>query len=977
MSTNVIQSSLSAGEVSPSIFARVDLNQYKLGLATCRNWFVDYRSGVSTRPGTQFVARCKVSNTLVRLIPFQFSDTSTFMIEVGPQYFRFLQNGGQILFETSNINGITFGSPITFQMPAGFLFQNGDTVVPTGTGIAFLDNNSFLVVNTTSNSFQITDLDGTMISIASGVFTGGTASVVYTLGTPYLAQDIQLLKYTQNGNVMTITHPSYQPMTLTRLGPANWVLAQIQFSTPINPPATLTLSTSGAGPPTATFSYVVTAVDANGNESQPTLPATITGVNISATAGTNTLTWTPVPGAVAYNIYKAELSTASSPPTGASFGFIGTAGGIQAQDSNILPDFTVTPPKHLNPFAPGAITQVTVLTAGTGGSAASTMTVTDIDGSGATFTLLTNAGGMAGAIITNGGQNYSNPTPAFTGFTANPTVRFTIGPKVGTFPGCSDFYQQRQVYGNTNNQPQTFWMSQPGSYNNFDVSDPVTASDSISGTIVSKQLNSIKHMIPMPGGLVVLTSQGAWQVSGGGGGINNPVPITPADAQAVPQAYIGASDVQPLVVNYDILYIQARGSVVRDLSYNLYFNIYAGTDISVFSNHLFFGHQIVQWAYAQEPYKIIWAIRDDGILLSLTFLKEQQLQGWARHDTYGLFVSVATIVESSTLPSNDITFQDSTYFIIQRPILTSTGPKTLQYIERLQERIFTYGAEDAQSLDCAIESPRTAPQATITSTAAGPPGTTVTIKSSANVFNSGQVGWVIRLGGGVLQITAFVSPTQVQATITSVIQPGFCFPISPIFNGPPNTFTLPNDPLRIQYSNVPFPAVAGTWTLNQPFTVWGGLGYLSGNQVMVVADGNVVGPLTIVNGAITLPVAATKVQIGLPFTCDLQTLRLDVGENAAQGGTVQGKRKLISAVTLRLKDTRGLQAGRTFGTLVPIKEGLPQLGGPISLVTGDERINLDPLWNSEGQICIRQQWPMPATVLGIIPEVTIGDTPSK
>lgn len=986
MSLNVIQPSLSAGEVSPSLFARVDLNQYKLGLATCRNMFVDYRSGVSSRPGTGFIARAKVSNSLVRLIPFQFSDSQTFMIEVGPQYFRFIQNGGQVLEPSFLVSSFTAGTPPTFGLPATMNLQNGDTVVFSGTGLLTatgmpVDGASWLVTGRTVNSIQITDLDGTAPNVSGSISGSPSVARIYTLLTPYLAADIQLLKYTQTANIMTFTHNNYPPLNLQRNGPANWSLAAISFVSPINPPASLTLATSGAGPPTATFAYVVTAVDAFGNESQPTNPATITGINISATQGTNTLTWTPVQTAAFYNIYKAELATSGSPPTGAAFGFIGTAGGNQAIDSNILPDFSVTPPLHRNPFAPGQIIRFQVLTAGSGGTASSTISISDPVGTGFVGVPLINAGGLGGVLIENNGQNYQSPVASFTGFTVNPTVKIILGPQTGTYPGCSDFYQQRQTFANTIDQPQTFWMSQPGDYANFDVSNPVTASDSISATIVSKQLNSIKHLIPMPGGLVVLTSQGAWQVSGGGGGINNPVPITPADAQAVPQAYIGSSDVQPLVVNYDILYVQSRGSVVRDLAYNLYFNIYAGTDISVFSNHMFFGHQIVQWTWAQEPYKLVWAIRDDGVLLSLTFLKEQQLQGWARHDTLGLFVSVASCVETVVLPSVDTTEQDSVYFVTLRQVQTSIGPQFLQYIERMEERIFFYGAEDAQCLDAAVSTVLPTPAATLSINIAGPIGTIATLTASASVFIPGNVGYIVRAQGGIFQITSYLSSTQVQAQILRVVPDGNCFQFSGLANGfttslwpNPLFWVDPNDPLQLQHPNAPLPSVAQTWSMAQQFTTFSGLSHLNGNIVMGLADGNVVGPFTVTNGQVTLPAPASKVILGLPFTCDVQTLRLDTGENAAQGGTIQGKRKRIDAVTLRLKETRGLQVGRTFGTTTPIKENQVTLGVPIPLTTGDERIVVDPLWDTNGQICIRQQWPLPVTILGIIPEIAIGDT---
>jgi len=77
-----------------------------------------------------------------------------------------------------------------------------------------------------------------------------------------------------------------------------------------------------------------------------------------------------------------------------------------------------------------------------------------------------------------------------------------------------------------------------------------------------------------------------------------------------------------------------------------------------------------------------------------------------------------------------------------------------------------------------------------------------------------------------------------------------------------------------------------------------------------------------------------------------------------------------------LSQTRGLSYGQTFNNLTPIKEFSQGqvLGSTISLVTGDERVIMDPLWDVPGQICLQQDNPLPATVLGVIPEITVGDT---
>ena len=56
--------------------------------------------------------------------------------------------------------------------------------------------------------------------------------------------------------------------------------------------------------------------------------------------------------------------------------------------------------------------------------------------------------------------------------------------------------------------------------------------------------------------MLILTDKGSWVVNGGSGGSA----ITPAAIVANPQSFVGANDVPPIVANYDILYIQSKGS---------------------------------------------------------------------------------------------------------------------------------------------------------------------------------------------------------------------------------------------------------------------------------------------------------------------------------------------------------------------------------------------------------------------------------
>jgi|SRR5215472_7384079 len=501
----------------------------------------------------------------------------------------------------------------------------------------------------------------------------------------------------------------------------------------------------------------------------------------------------------------------------------------------------------------------------------------------------------------------------------------------GNNPQTVCFFQQRLYFGGSNQFPQTFWGSQPGFYTNFNVSDPPQEDDAITGTLVSLQVNAIKSMVPMPGGLLILTAKGTWLLSSGAFGSSNAV--TPINATATPQAYYGASDVPPVVIGPDVLFVQ-RSGIVRDLAYNISNNIYMGADVSILSNHLFYGFQITQWTYAEEPFRIVWGIRNDGKFVSLTYVKEQEMLGWTRHDTLGTAQSVTSVLENNF---------DAIYFIFRRVI----QGVTLDYVERMADRFFPYGAEDAWSVDMGTRSFLPTPAASLTiSNAVG----TATFAASAAVFTPSSVGQILRAGGGIAKITQFVSATQVVGQFTRAVQN-----------------ITPNDP-----NFTPLPVAQGQWTLTPQFTTFFGLDYLEGQLVQILADGDVIAPQKVVNGSITLNQPASKVVVGLQYVPQLQTMYLDMQNEL---DSIQGKRKAMNSISIRVRDTRGLSYGQDFAFMTPIKEFQQNqpLGSTIELVTDDEYVKTDPRWDVQGQICLEQDNPLPATVLGIIPEIDVGD----
>lgn len=156
-----------------------------------------------------------------------------------------------------------------------------------------------------------------------------------------------------------------------------------------------------------------------------------------------------------------------------------------------------------------------------------------------------------------------------------------------------------------------------------------------------------------------------------------------------------------------------------------------------------------------------------------------------------------------------------------------------------------------------------------------------------------------------------------------------------------------------------------------------GLDHLEGKDVVALADGNVVRGLTVTDGQITLPFNASIAHIGLPYEATLQTLDLDLGTIGGLG-TVQGRNKTVSEVTLRVEKTRGIWVGSVDATresdkLIEFKQRSSEAWNEaIGFLTGDLRVTPMADWTNGATVVIKQFDPLPMTILAVMPDVTIG-----
>lgn len=250
-------------------------------------------------------------------------------------------------------------------------------------------------------------------------------------------------------------------------------------------------------------------------------------------------------------------------------------------------------------------------------------------------------------------------------------------------PSCVNYFQQRKLFGCLKNAPQTLVTSQTGTDNNFNISRPLNASDSINIRLSEREVNEIRHLIGL-NDLIVLTSGAEWKLNGSDGTFSAASPPL-----CVPQSYYGCSHIQPCVSGNMVLFVQAGGSVVRDLGYEYVSDSYNGDELTIFASHLFENKQVVDMAYSKEPYRILWCVMSDGTLNALTYNKKQEVAGWHRHTTDGKFESVAVIREG---------FEDVAYFVVKREI----NGQTKRFIERMHSRLID-NAEDGFFVDCGLK----------------------------------------------------------------------------------------------------------------------------------------------------------------------------------------------------------------------------------------------------------------------------------
>jgi hypothetical protein len=937
--TTLSQKSFSGGELVPSLYANTGLAKYSTAARTIRNFIVLRHGGVSNRPGTTFVCEAKYPSRAVRLLEFEFSVDQTYEIEFGHEYLRFIRNGSQLRLSGLNITGITQANPAVVTSNAHGL-SNGDEVYISGVaGMTQVNQRNFKVAGVTANTFQLKAMDGTT-NINSTSFTayssGGTAEKVYEISSPYQEDELFEVNFVQSADVITLVHPNHKPMDLTRSGHTSWTLEDVSFLPEISHPTGLGASAGAAG--SNTYRYYVTAIDEETFEES--LPGTnSTTKNITGITQANPAVVTSAAHGFANGDEVMIKSVAGMEEVN---GRIFTIANVAANTFELEGvDSTGYGAYSSGGTANLALVKLASAAAPTA-SAPHTVTWTKVSGA-REYNIYREVNGLAGLVGIAVGGSFSDIGLTPDTATTPPTSR---NPFIGTgnYPSAVTYIQQRRVFAATDDNPEKIYMSRTGIFTNFTTSSPLQSDDAITFNVTGAKVNRIKHMIDL-GRLVALTTGGEWTATS-----NSDGPLTPTSPPDLNQntAY-GSGNLRPLMIGSSAIFQQARGSIVRDIGFDYQVEGYSGSDLTIFSAHLFDGYTVLDWDYQQTPHSIVWAVRDDGTLLGMTYIREQQMIAWHRHDfENGVVESVSVIPEGN---------EDVAYLVIKRTI----NGEERRYIEKFTSRSII-DVIDLKLLDSNLSYDGRNTDDSHTMTLSG--GTTwehhesLTLTSSASFFTSSDVGNAIHIyspSGDIIRcrIVGYTSATVV------TVKPNKTVPAN-MRSSALNEWDRAVDQLT-------------------------GLWHLEGENVSVFADGYVVASpnnesydtITVENGSITLDRPYGVIHVGLPITSDIETLDVDTNN----GETLANKAKIVQAVTMYVESSRGIWAGPKPPESNDLNEnddplfGLKELkireaesyDSPVELVTEQVTVAIEGEWNSNGRVFIRQVDPIPLTILSISP----------
>lgn len=913
---SILQEDFSTGEVSPLFYARTSQERYRKSLAACQNYIPTVQGPLIRRPGTYFVNNTinGVSNPSY-LVPFQVSSTVSYMLEITSGQMTFYINNGEV----TATNYYTI------------LSTSGDGTTQYST------------------RFSLSPYKGE--TIRSSSLNSGT-SILY-LVTPWVQNDdLTKLRWSQTQDSLYFTHPNYPPYRLKLVDTDEWVLEQLPFVDgpylPLNSYVTIgdslgiTLTpgaTSGSVTITSGPEATVSGAASNGSEVRITTAAPHGFLNgqrvyISGVTGTTEANNTTIGGVRPWWVIIV-IDASTFDLIGSVFANNYISGGIAFPAL-----FTKNPDLTFAELTDTDLGRPVGLIGSDGHRYYGVVSGTNTDVANITVTI---------------GQGQSLPdTSGLTGWYMGvywgPGVSITTN-IFGNFPTCLTFHQDRLFLSGALHSAQQLDASQPGIYTAFTPSDTgtlaVNDNNSLQFGLQSKLPQIVQWMSSSAQGLLVGTFTSEWTIAPNSQG----QALTPTNFNAAETSYYGSAGVDAVRSGNATLYIQKGQRKLREMNYFFQVGTFRSSDLTELSEHLTIP-TIIKIDIQKETQPIIWAVRSDGVLLSMLYNRDDQIlkAGWARHILGGQSDSAGSppiVLNIGVMPDPTNTF-DQLWMIVKRWVNGQTVIG-IEYLTPFYNDAILQ--EDAITLDYAstFDNPKT-----ITGISTASPAVVTANGHGFSNGNTVKITGVTGLNMKTTDINGNVSISNLVNEMTFVVA-----------SSTTNTFAL-HDFSGNAVSSTAFSSWVAGGQVRKLITTISGLTYLENETVSILADGGIHPNVTVSNsGAITLAYPAAKVQIGYFYNSDGQLLRPEAG---AADGTSIGKTRRVARVALMIHKIGDLMMGMDFKKLIPAQflRGDELQGDlPPPLFSGLIRDGVESAYDFEGQFCFRQSSPLPGMIQGI------------
>lgn len=584
-----IQNSFNAGELSPLLAGRTDIDRYKAGLKTCINYIPALQGPLMRRPGTKYVHEVRHSNREQVLLPFKYSRDESYIIEFGTddvagvnnEYFRFYKDNALVTLPDKTITGVTQGSPATVTAVSHGFATADRVVISDVSGMTALNNREFIVTSLTVNTFSIADAQ-TSASIDSSAYIaysgGGVAAKpyeIYGAVTSGATLSFNEFKIAQSADVLFVAGPEHYPFKLSRFADTSW-----------------------------TFGAVV-------HTDGPYLPVNDT---------TTTLTPSDVTG---------TISIVASGVTGINYNQ-----GFSASDIGRLVRI-----QHTITWGHATITAV-----------GSSVSVT---------------AAMNGSFATN---------------TASAEWRLGAWRTGTEYPNSVCFHEGRLWWGGGVNK-QLIACSASDDFETYSPTDATSHIDPSSAfTVIANggEANAVQWLASDEKGLVVGTKGGPWVLRA-----NSASGVLEADSgmNYKKASSYGSAEFQPVQVDKAFLHVQNSGKKIREFLYYYDVDGFKSADLSVLSEHIV-AEGVSRLAHQKEPQPLLWGMRDDGVLIGLTYERETDTlkAGWHRHNLGGYSdasqTANAQLKSMAVIPNSDGT-QEQLWLVTKRYV----NGRTRRFVE--------------------------------------------------------------------------------------------------------------------------------------------------------------------------------------------------------------------------------------------------------------------------------------------------------